>query len=81
MYENVKTHERLTMHGIATASLYVTRWQSVNEHVKFLHVVFSFSYFLLTTAGLTGSVDVPSFKRFHPPPNTVFTHGYYSPLI
>jgi hypothetical protein len=80
MYENVKTHEPSTMHGITIASLYMTRWQSVNECVTFLHVIFSFGYFLPTTAGFTGSVDVPSFKRFHPPSDTVFTHAYLQVL-
>jgi len=75
MYENVKIHEPSTMHGIAIASLYMTQRQSFNKCVKFLHVVFSFGYFLPTTAGLTGSVNVPSFKLFHPPSNTVFTHA------
>jgi hypothetical protein len=75
MYENVKIREPSTMHGIAVASLYMTQQQSVNECVKFLHVVFSFSYFLPTTAGLTDSVNDPIFKLFHPPSDTVFTHA------
>jgi hypothetical protein len=75
MYENVEVHEPLTVHGIAIASLYMTQRQSVNKRVKFLHVIFSFGYFLPTTAGLTGSVNVPSFKQFHPPSDTVFTHA------
>lgn len=68
-------HEPSTMQGIEIASVYMTRQQSVNECVKFLHVIFSFGYFLRTTAGLTGSVNVPSFKLFHPPSDTVFTHA------
>jgi hypothetical protein len=30
MYENVKTHDPQTTHGIAIVSLYMKRWQIVN---------------------------------------------------
>jgi hypothetical protein len=71
MYENIKIHEPSAMRGMAIESVYMTQRQSVNKCVKFL-LVFSFGYFLPTTAG---SVNVTSFKLFHPPSNTVFTHS------